>query len=310
MTQKGDAVVGSRSSGARDSKIGKATIKTILVASVDADYGVAVANIASNTDSGSFSPILVGYTPPRSDLDRFENGVFRSVSGYGDVVIAKYDVAGSNIAAAISSVMLGYVPPCSVWDSKRPSSDHGIAVFPPARSGSVFLPPARSGSVFLPPLRLDLGSIVRCVTKVCRFSPIRSDLFLPARFVDLKRVGDPVNPMSSGGGGGGGGGGNVFGSHDLFGSDNGERLLGSRESVIMSATVSSSLVDVKVPVPGTARSSGVALEKGRYDPLVRPVRHGGQKPDIQSGSREDVGICCARLWVVLQHFFSTSSLSF
>ena len=86
----------------------------------------------------------------------------------------------------------------------------------------------------------------------------------------------------------------------------------------MSATVSSSLVDIKVPVPGTARSSGVELEKGRYDPfpeagydpLVRPVRHGGQKPDIQSGSREDVGICCAWLWVVLQHFFSTSSLSF
>ena len=195
LTQKGDAVVGSRSSGARDSKIGKATIKTILVASVDAYYGVAVANIASNTDSGSFSPVLVGYTPSRSDLDRFENGVLRSVSGYGDTVIAESDVVGSNIAAAISSVLLGYVPPCSVRDSKRPSSDHGIAVFPPARSGSVFLPP----------LQLDLGSIVRCVTKVCRFSPIRSDLFLSVRFVDLKRVGDPVNPMPSGGGGGGDG---------------------------------------------------------------------------------------------------------
>ena len=194
MTQKGDAVAGSRSSGARDSKIGKATIETILVASVDADYGVAVANIASNADSGSFSPVLMGYTPPRSDLDRFENGVLRSVSGYGDAVIAESDVAGCNIVAAISSVMLGYVPLCSVRDSKRPSSDHGIAVFPPARSGSVFLPP----------LRLDLGSTVRCVTKVCRFSPIRSNLFLSARFVDLKRAGDPVNPMSSRGGGGGG----------------------------------------------------------------------------------------------------------
>ena len=128
---------------------------------------------------------------------------------------------------------------------------------------------------------------MRCVTKVCRFSPIRSDLFLSARFVDLKRAGDPVNPMPSAGG-------TVFSSHDLFGSNNGERLLGSRESVIMSATVSSSLVEVKVPVPGTARSSGVALEKAHseagYDPLVRSVRHGGQKPDIQSGSREDVGI--------------------
>ena len=192
MTQKGDAVAGSRSSGARDSKIGKATIETILVASFDADYGVVVANIAFNADSGSFSPVLVGYTPPRSDLDRFENGVLQSVSGYGDAVIAESDVAGCNIAAAISSVMLGYVPPCSVRDSKRPSSDHGIVVFPPARSGSVFLPP----------LRLDLGSTVRCVTKVCRFSPIRSDLFLSARFVDLKRAGDPVNPMLSRGGGG------------------------------------------------------------------------------------------------------------
>ena len=207
------AVVGSRSSGARDSKIGKATIKTILVASVDADYGVAVANIAFNADSGSFSLVLVGYSPPRSDLDRFENGVLRSVSGYGDAVIAESDVAGSNIAAAISSVMLGYVPPCLVRDSKRPSSDHGIAVFPPARSGSVFLLP----------LRLDLGSTRRCVTKVCRFSLIRSDLFLSAWFVDLKRAGDPVNPMPLAGG-------TVFGSHDLFGSDNGERLLGSREA--------------------------------------------------------------------------------
>ena len=159
LTQKGDAVVGSRSSGDRDSKIGKATIETILVASVDADYGVAVANIASNADSGSFSPVLVGYALPRSDLDRFENGVLRSVSGYGDAVIAESDVAGSNIAAAISSVMLGYVPPCSVRDSKRPSSDHGIAVFPPARSGSVFLPS----------LRLDLGSTIVCLLNNCSF---------------------------------------------------------------------------------------------------------------------------------------------
>ena len=144
----------------------------------------------------------MGYAPPRSDLDRFENGVLRSVSGYGDAVIAESDVTGSNIIAAISSVMLGYVPLCSVRDSKRPSSDHGIAVFPPSRSGSVFLPS----------LRLDLGSIVRCVTKVCRFSPIRSDLFLSARFVDLKRAGDPVNPMPSAGG-------TVFYSNDLFGND-------------------------------------------------------------------------------------------
>ena len=82
----------------------------------------------------------------------------------------------------------------------------------------------------------------------------------------------------------------------------------------MSATVSSSLVDVKVPVPETARSSGVALKKAHsevgYNPLVRTVRHRGQKPDIQFGIREDVGICYDRLWVVLQHFFSTSSLSF
>ena len=159
LTQKGDVVAGSRSSRARDSKIGKATIETILVASVDADYGVVVANIASNADSGSFSPVLVGYAPPRSDLDRFENGVLRSVSGYGNAVIAESDVAGSNIAAAISSVMLGYVPPCSVRDSKRPSSDHGIAIFPPARSGSVFLPP----------LRLDLGSTMVCLLNNCSF---------------------------------------------------------------------------------------------------------------------------------------------
>ena len=196
------AVAGSPSSGARDSKIGKATIETILVASVDADYGIIVANIASNADSGSFSPVLVGYASLRSDLDRFENGVLRSVSGYGDVVIAESDITGSNIIASISSVMLGYVPPCSVRDSKRPSSDHGIAVFLPARSGSIFFPP----------LRLDLASTVRCVTKLCRFSPIRSDLFLSARFVDLKRAGDPVNPMPSAGG-------TVFDSHDLFGSD-------------------------------------------------------------------------------------------
>ena len=79
--------------------------------------------------------------------------------------------------------------------------------------------PARSGSGFYPSLRSDLGSTARNLSKVSRFYPIRSDFYLSARLVAMKRAGDHAIPMQSDGR-------TVIGSQHLFGTDIGELLLG------------------------------------------------------------------------------------
>ena len=71
MPQIRDAGDGSRSTGARDSKIGN-TKDTIFIAAGNADCGVVLANVASKASSGAFFP------------DRSVNGMqpkLRSVSG-------------------------------------------------------------------------------------------------------------------------------------------------------------------------------------------------------------------------------------
>ena len=103
-----------------------------------------------------------------------------------DANIADSDPAGSNTAAARSLVILVFVPSYPDRDSERSLSDHGIVVFPLARSRSRFLAQLQS----------DMGSTASGVSgvvgirfptrvKVCRVSPFRPDFVISGRFVAL-----------------------------------------------------------------------------------------------------------------------------
>ena len=103
-----------------------------------------------------------------------------------DANIVNSDAADSNTAAARSLVILGFVPSYPGRDSERSLSDHGIVIFPLARSRSRFLVQ----------LLLDMGSTVSGVSgvmgirfptivKVCRVSPFRQDFVISGRFVAL-----------------------------------------------------------------------------------------------------------------------------